>query len=93
MVVLAAAIDLVFFSRVARREMGKRKYEQRQEERVSAIRERASAMREKEKASLIGHLSSIISHVSLCWLTDYDGYVPAVSKATVWLNGLSRSSL
>ena len=92
--VLAAAIDLVFFfSRVARREMGKRKYEQRQEERVSAIRERASAMREKEKASLIGRLSSFISHVSLCWLTDYDGYVPAVSKATVWLNGLSRSLL
>jgi len=92
-VVLAAVIDLVFFSRVARREMGKRKYEQRQEERVSAIRERASAMREKEKASLICRLSSIISHVSLCWLTDYDGYVPAVSKATVWLNGLSRSLL
>ena len=50
------------FCRVARRDMAKRRYEQRQEERVSAIRERTSAMREKEKASLIGRVF-LIFHI------------------------------
>ena len=40
---------LYFLSRVARRERGKRKYEQKHEERITAIRERSTAMKEKER--------------------------------------------
>jgi len=50
--------------------MGKRKYKQRQEDRVSAIR--ASVIREKEKVSLIGlpcsnHWSCLTLSVNRLW--------------------------
>ena len=51
----------VFF-RVARRDMTKRRYEQKHEERNNAIRERASAFKEKEKvrANPLGFLLVLI---------------------------------
>jgi len=41
-----------FKAQVARREMTKRRYEQKHEEKNNAIRERASAFKEKEKATM-----------------------------------------
>ena len=40
-------------SRIARRDMAKRKYQQKNEEKNNAVRERASAFKEKEKVNCI----------------------------------------
>ena len=47
-----------FFCRIARRDMTKRKYEQKQEEKNNSIRERSSAMKEKEKVCFVFLISA-----------------------------------
>lgn len=41
------------FCRIAKRDTTKRKYEQKQEEKINSIRERTSAMKEKEKVCFV----------------------------------------
>lgn len=54
--------------------MGKRKYEQKHEERITAIRERTTAMKEKERVRDCV-LQAFLSDIDIL---GYNGYVPAV---------------
>lgn len=71
-----------FFFRIARRDMAKRRYEQKNEEKNNAIRMRASAFKEKEKVRggnqcFFYYCAPAQPQMCMC-STGYYGYVPTV---------------
>ena len=77
----ASNMCFCFFLRIARRDMAKRRYEQKNEEKNNAIRKRASEFKEKEKVR--------VSHGSITVLplkrnsTGYHGYVPTIGETAI----------
>ena len=78
-----------FLLRIARRDMAKRRHEQKNEEKNNAIRKRASEFKEKEKVRVTHgfYYGAIPLNRKMCIIcsTGYYGYVPTVGKAAIWI--------